>query len=48
VDEWQIGNRSMSLISRKQCERRLTVRLEEIERGLANGHAKKKRYTHGG
>jgi hypothetical protein len=26
----------MSLISRAQFERRLTVRLEEIERGLAN------------
>ena len=35
----------MSLISRKQFERRLTVRLEEIERGLANEHAKKTQYT---
>ena len=32
----------MSRISRAQFERRLTIRLEEIERGLANNRARQK------
>jgi hypothetical protein len=34
----------MSLISRAQFERRLTIRLEEIERGLANRARQKTGY----
>jgi hypothetical protein len=45
VDKSQIDNTTMGLISRAQFERRLTIRLEEIERGLADQARQKTGYA---